>query len=204
MKLYLSPTTPFGRKITVLLREADLLDKVGVEWVAGTPLEPGNLPLAHNPLGKIPVLVLGDGTAVYDSRVISRFLDDHFGLGVYPKGAGLWPALAREAAIDGMIEAAVLVAYEMRLRPENLRFDGWMAAQWAKVSRVLDMFESAPPAPTPMGQVMAMDHIALACALAYLDFRHDSRGWRAGRPMLAAWQQGVQNRPSLRDTQPPV
>ncbi len=197
MKLYTSPTTPFGNKILVLLHEADLLAKVAVEVVAGTPLDLGSLPVAHNPLGKIPVLVLDDGTAVYDSRVISRFLDDHFGLGIYPTGAALWPALAREAAIDGIIESAVSMAYEVRLRPENLRFDGWIDAQWAKVTRTLDMFEAAPPT----GEIK-MEHIALACALAYLDFRHDARGWRDGRPRLAVWQGVMAGRESMRSTQP--
>ena len=202
MKLYTSPTTPFGRKILVLLREVDLHGKVAVALVAGTPLDPGSLPVAHNPLGKIPVLVLGDGTAIYDSRVISRFLDDHFGLGVYPTGAALWPALAREAAIDGIIESAVSMAYELRLRPENLRFDGWLTAQWAKVTRALDMFEAAPPPSTSAAAPISMEHIALACALSYLDFRHDARGWRDGRPKLAAWQDGMAGRQSMRDTQP--
>ena len=197
MKLYTSPTTPFGRKIAVLLREADLLDEVSVEMVAGTPLDAGSLPVLQNPLGKIPVLVLADGTAIYDSRVISRFLDDHFDLGVYPKGAALWPMLAREAAMDGMIEAAVLMAYEIRLRPEEMRFAPWVEGQWAKVTRALDMFEAAPP----MGAIN-MEHIALACALAYLDFRHDARGWRDGRPKLAAWQAVMAARPSMQETQP--
>ena len=202
MKLYTSPTTPFGNKILVLLHEADLLGKVVVEVVAGTPLDPGSLPVAHNPLGKIPVLVLDDGTAIYDSRVISRFLDDHFGLGIYPTGAALWPALAREAAIDGIIESAVSMAYEVRLRPENLRFDGWLTAQWAKITRALDMFEKVPPPDTSASASIPMEHIALACALAYLDFRHDGRGWRAGRPRLAAWQGAMAGRESMRSTQP--
>jgi glutathione S-transferase len=197
MKLYTSPTTPFGCKIAVLLHERDLLGRVAVEMVAGTPLDTGSLPVAHNPLGKIPVLVLEDGTAIYDSRVISRFLDDHFALGVYPTGAALWPALAREAAIDGIIEAAVTMAYEVRLRPENLRFEGWLIAQWAKITRALDMFEAAPPT----GDIN-MEHIALACALSYLDFRHDARGWRDGRPRLAEWQAQMAARQSMRDTQP--
>ncbi len=202
MKLYTSPTTPFGRKIAVLLRERDLLSKVAVELVAGTPLDSGSLPVAHNPLGKIPVLVLEDGTAIYDSRVISRFLDDHFGLGVYPTGAALWPALAREAAIDGIIESAVSMAYEVRLRPEDMRFQPWLNAQWAKVARTLDMFESAPPSGLTAAATITMEHIALACALAYLDFRHDARGWRVGRPKLAEWQETMVSRDSMRNTQP--
>jgi glutathione S-transferase len=143
------------------------------------------------------VLVLKGGTAVYDSRVISRFLNDHFALNIYPKGTDLWPFLAREAAIDGIIEAAVSMAYEARLRPENLRFAPWVDGQWAKITRALDMFEAA----APTGDIK-MEHIALACALAYLDFRHDARGWRAGRPRLAEWQGGMAGRQSMRDTQP--
>jgi len=197
MKLFTSPTTPFGRKIAVLLREKNLLTRVAVEMVAGTPLDAGSLPLAHNPLGKIPVLVLEEGTAIYDSRVISRFLDDHFALNIYPKGAGLWPALAREAAIDGIIEAAVLMAYEVRLRPEAQRFAPWIEAQWAKVIRALDMFETTLPA-------FPMEEIALACALSYLDFRHDARGWRNGRPTLTAWHKGWALRESMALTAPPA
>ena len=198
MQLYTSPTTPFGRKLLVLLREADLLGQVAVELVSGTPLDAGSLPVAHNPLGKIPVLVLDDGTALYDSRVISRFLDDHFALGIYPKTSDLWPFLAREAAIDGMIEAAVLMAYEARLRPSAAQFEPWVNAQWAKIARTLDMFETAPPAGP-----LDMTHIALTCTLSYLDFRHDARAWRNGRPNLTAWQTEMAQRPAMVATQPP-
>ena len=199
MQLYTSPTTPFGRKIAVLLHEKSLLDQVGLVLAAGTPLEPGTMPVAHNPLGKIPVLVLGDGTAIYDSRVITRFLDDHFDLGIYPKGAALWDALTREAAVDGIIDAAVLMAYELRLRPEDRQFAPWIDAQWSKISRALDMFEAAP-----LAGDFDMVQIALACALSYLDFRHDTRGWRVGRPNLAAWYQTQSARMSMVLTEQPV
>ena len=157
------------------------------------------MPVAHNPLGKIPVLVLGDGTAIYDSRVITRFLDDHFDLGIYPKGAALWDALTREAAVDGIIDAAVLMAYELRLRPEDRQFAPWIDAQWSKISRALDMFEAAP-----LAGDFDMVQIALACALSYLDFRHDTRGWRHGRPNLAAWYQTQSARKSMVLTAQPV
>jgi glutathione S-transferase len=192
MQLFTSPTTPFGRKIAVLLHEKSLLDRVAVTLVSGTPLDSGSFPVGHNPLGKIPTLVLADGSAIYDSRVIARFLDDHFDLGVYPKGAALWPALTAEAAVDGMIEAAVLMAYELRLRPADLQFNPWLDAQWLKISRTLDMFETLS---APKG--FDMPQIALACALSYLDFRHDARGWRDGRPTLAAWHHDISSRPSM-------
>lgn len=199
MQLYTSPTTPFGRKIAVLLHEKSLLDRVALTLAAGTPLDPGTMPVAHNPLGKIPVLVLGDGTAIYDSRVITRFLDDHFDLGIYPKGAALWDALTREAAVDGIIDAAVLMAYEVRLRPEDRQFAPWIDAQWSKISRALDLFEAAP-----LAGDFDMPQIALACALSYLDFRHDARGWRHGRPNLAEWYQTQSGRMSMVLTAQPV
>lgn len=197
MKLYTSPTTPFGRKIAILLVEKGLGAQVSTIMVAGTPLDAGSLPVAHNPLGKIPVLVLEDGTALYDSRVISRFLNDHFDLNIYPKGADLWPALAREAAIDGIIEAAVSMAYEARLRPENMRFAPWVEGQWAKIIRALDMFEANWP--MPCGE---MEQIALATALGYLDFRQSARNWRENRPKLTAWHSEYANRPAYLATTP--
>lgn len=199
MQLYTSPTTPFGRKIAVLLHEKSLLDRVALVLASGTPLDPGTMPVAHNPLGKIPVLVLGDGTAIYDSRVITRYLDDHFDLGVYPKGAALWQALTFEAAVDGIIEAAVLMAYEMRLRPQDSQFAPWIDAQWSKIARALDMFETAP-----LTGDFDMPQIALACALSYIDFRHDARGWRNDRPNLAAWYKTQSARQSMVLTVPPV
>lgn len=199
MQLYTSPTTPFGRKIAVLLHEKSLLDRVALTLASGTPLDPGTMPVVHNPLGKIPVLVLDGGTAIYDSRVITRYLDDHFDLGIYPKGAALWAALTFEAAVDGIIEAAVLMAYEVRLRPDDRQFAPWIDAQWSKITRALDMLETAP-----LSGDFDMPQIALACALSYLDFRHDARGWRIGRPNLAAWYQTQSARQSMVLTAQPV
>ncbi len=198
MQLFTSPTTPFGRKIMVLIHERGLLDKIDVNMVSGTPMDPGTMPVDHNPLGKIPTLVLDDGSAIYDSRVIARYLDDYFGLNLYPTGPDLWPALTLEAAVDGMIESAVLMAYESRLRPVEKQFQPWIDGQWAKVSRALDMFNAAPL------DTFDMPHIGLACALGYLDFRHDARGWRVGRENLAAWYADVSQRASLLATLPPA
>jgi glutathione S-transferase len=197
MKLYTSPTTPFGRKIAMLIAEKGLGAQIETVLVAGTALDVGTMPIAHNPLGKIPVLVLNDGTALHDSRVISRFLDDHFDLNIYPKGADLWPALAREAAIDGIIEAAVLMAYEVRLRPEEMRFAPWVEGQWAKIARALDMFEADWPV-----RCCEMEQIALATALGYLDFRQSARNWRENRPKLAAWHHEYATRPAYLATVP--
>ncbi|TXH93723.1 MAG: glutathione S-transferase family protein [Pseudorhodobacter sp.] len=201
MQLYTSPTTPFGRKVMVLIRESGLRDRVEEIGVAGTPLDPGSMPLVQNPLGKIPALVpVGGGAAIYDSRVICRYLDDLAGAGLYPKGADLWPVLTLEATADGMMEAAVLMVYETRLRPAELRYAPWVEGQWQKIARALDAVEDRWM--DLLGGPLTMAHIALGVVLGYLDFRHADRDWRAGRPKLAAWEKAFATRPAMLETRP--
>lgn len=200
MKLYSSPTTPFGRKISVQIIESGLADKVQTAIVAGTPLDPGTMPIERNPLGKIPVLDTPEGV-IYDSRVISRYLDDLSGKGLYPAAPLLWKTLTLEATADGITDAAVSMAYELRLRPEALRYPEWLEGQWGKISRALDMIEAQWIG--HLGGPLDMAHIALGAALEYLDFRHDARGWRKGRPQLAVWSAEFSKRASMTATQPP-
>jgi glutathione S-transferase len=200
MRLYSSPASPFVRKVTVVLHETGLLP--GVEMVAagGTPVAPGTMPVTRNPLGKIPVLEREDGPALYDSRVICRYLDDLAGGRLYPEKPRLWETLTLEATGDGMMEAAVLMVYEERTRPEEKRFDGWVEGQWAKIDRGLDALEARWVAhlagPLDAGQ------IAVGCALGYLDFRLAGRDWRTGRPALAAWEGRFAARPAMQATRP--
>lgn len=199
MKLYHSPTTPFGRKVMALILEIGLGDRVEILPASGTPLAPGSMPVDLNPLGKIPALVRDEGGTIYDSRVICRYLDELAGSNLYPK-ANLYEVLTLEATADGILEAALLMVYEDRLRPEDKRFAEWVEGQWSKIARTLDALESSWMAhlngPLDMGQ------IALGCALGYLDFRHDARGWREGRPKLAAWEANIVKRPAMQVTIP--
>jgi glutathione S-transferase len=200
LTLYHSPTSPFVRKVMVLLHECGRAGEVTLLPAAGHPLDPGTLPVTRNPLGKIPALERPDGPTLYDSRVICRFLDDRFAARLYPAPPRLWDCLTLEATADGMMEAAVLMRYETHVRPEDLRSAAWVEGQWAKVARALDALESRwlshLAGPFDMGVA------AVACALGYLDFRHATRDWRAGRPALAAWAARVEARPSLAATQP--
>ncbi len=182
----------------VLLYQTGLLSQVEVIPVSGTPLASGTMPVDQNPLGKIPVLVRDDGMALYDSRVICRYLDQVAGAGLYGSGDALWQVLTLEATADGILDAAVLMAYELRLRPEDKRFPDWLEGQWAKVTRALDMLEQRDLGAFSMGQ------IALACALYYLDFRHDARHWRSGRPNLTAFASQMDARPAMLATSPPA
>lgn len=200
MQLFHSPTTPFGRKVMVALLETGLEGRVTVVPATGTPVNPGTMPLDRNPLGKIPALITDEGEAIYDSRVICRYVDHLSGGRLYPPAPRLWRTLTLEATADGILDAAILVVYESRIRPEEKRFSDWTEAQWAKVARALDSVEGGwlehLSGPLDMGQ------IALASALGYLDFRHAARNWRDGRPELAAWERGFARRDSMIATRP--
>jgi glutathione S-transferase len=200
LRLYTSPTSPFARMVRVVAIEAGLEQDIVQTTATGTPLDPGSMPVGRNPLGKIPVLERPDGPALYDSRVICRYLDDISGGRLYPAKPRLWETLTLEATGHGITEAAVLMVYEARVRPEDRRFPEWVEGQWAKVARALDAIEARWMAhlagPLDMGQ------IAVGCALGYLDFRHEARGWRAGRPALAAWFKAFDGRPAMAATRP--
>lgn len=202
MKLYHSPTSPYVRKVMVLLAETGQQDDVTLVPAAGTPVDAGSLPLAQNPLGKIPALERPEGPALYDSPVICRYLDDRAGGRLYPAAPRLWDTLVLEATADGIVDAAILMVYEWRVRPETARFEPWVEGQWAKVARSLDAIEgrwmSHLAGPLDMGQV------AVGCALGYLDFRHGDRNWRGACPALAAWYEGFAARPSMQATVPPA
>lgn len=199
MKLFHSPTSPYVRKVLVLIAEAGI---EGIELIAasGTPLAPDTGVIERNPLGKIPALCREDGPTLYDSRVICQFLDHGAGNRFYPDGAKRWDTLTVEATADGMLDAALLMVYESRIRPEDKRFAPWVEGQWAKIDRALDVLETRwidhLNGPVEMGQ------IAVGCALGYIDFRHGSRDWRKGRPKLAAWEAKFAQRPSMLATVP--
>ncbi len=199
MKLYYSPTSPYVRKVVVLIKEAGL---TGIELAAatGTPLDPGSLPVDRNPLGKVPALDRDDGPTLYDSRVICRYLDALAGTGFYPPEPRLWDSLTVEATADGILDAALLMVYEIRLRPEDRRHAPWVESQWAKIDRALDAIEGRWMA--HLSDRIDIGQIALGCALGYLDFRHEARGWREGRPHLATWATAFSARPSMVATLP--
>lgn len=200
MKLYHAPASPFVRKVMVLLHEAGAADRVTLVPVSGNPLDPGTLPVDRNPLGKIPALERDDGPTLYDSRVITRYLDDRLAARLYPAAPRLWDTLVIEATGDGIAESAVLMRYEMHVRPEASRSLEWADAQWQKIDRALaaleDRWMSHLSGPLDMGQ------IAVGCALGYLDFRLAERNWRAGHPALATWSTAFEARPAMHATAP--
>ncbi|MDF1726276.1 MAG: glutathione S-transferase [Sulfitobacter sp.] len=201
MKLYYSPASPFVRKVAVLLHELGKRDAVTFETIQTSALAPNSALVASNPLGRIPALERPEGSTLYDSRVICQYLDAQFEGGLYPTGSRRWETLTLEATGDGIMDSAVSMAYEVRLRPEDKRFDDWIEAQWSKVDRALGVLDarwmSHLAGPLDMGQ------ISVGCALGYLDFRHGARNWRDGHEALARWYETFESRPSMQESRPP-
>lgn len=202
MRLYHSQTSPYVRKVMLLLEESGHTAAVDLVSVMGSPLDPGSLPIDRNPLGKIPALDRPEGPTLYDSRVICRYLDAHFSAGLYPEAPALWEVLTLEATADGILDAAVLMRYEELLRPADKRFPDWHEGQWQKVTRALDALESQwqPHLTGPLH----MGVLAVGAALGYLDFRHGTRPWRPGRPHLTALYDRLSARPAFQKTAPPA
>ena len=199
MQLLISPASPFVRKARVLIREAGLMDTVAEVNVATTPMNSAPEVVAANPMGKIPALIRADGPGIYDSRVITRFLDDLAGANLYPQSR-IWEILTLEATADAIMDATVAMSYEMRLRPQEQQSPDWIEAQWAKAARgiaaINSRWMSHLSGPINIGQ------IGVACALSYIDLRHDARGWRNENEALANWHADFSARDSMVATKP--
>ncbi|WP_127113014.1 glutathione S-transferase [Shimia sediminis] len=199
MKLISASASPFVRKVRVLMHETGQTEDIDLLDIKTSPVATNDDVKAANPVGKIPALIRDDAPALYDSRVICRFLDSRANAGLYPE-AMLWDVLTLEATADGIMDAAVLVTYEGRLRPAELQDDNWREAQWEKVARAVSALNtrwmSHLAGPLDMGQ------IAVGCALGYLDFRHDARKWRRGNDALATWYESFSQRDSMIATAP--
>ncbi|MFT4621047.1 MAG: glutathione S-transferase [Sulfitobacter sp.] len=200
MELLIAPASPFVRKARVAVRELDLMDAVTELEVTASPvLEVTEALIAANPTGKIPALTRPDGPAIYDSRVITRFLNAHAAGNLYPE-ARLWEVLTLEATAEAIMDASVSMTYEVRFREADKVSADWVEGQWRKVTRSLVAIEARWL--SHLSGPLDMAQIGLACALGYLDLRHDARGWRNTAPKVAEWEAIFAQRPSMLDTRP--
>src|SRR5258705_6969009 len=183
MKLLSSLLSPYVRKVRIAAAMKGLTDKI--ELVPIDTNIPDNPEINRaNPLAKVPALVV-DGQAIFDSHVICEYLDTQAASPqlIPPAGSARIKTLRLAALADGMLDAALLLVYEKRFRPQEKWHQPWQQRQQAKVDRALAVLEQEPPhwqASPDYG------HITLACALGYLDLRHEGR-WRQGHPKLVAW-----------------
>jgi len=175
-------TSPFGRKVRMAIDALGLSDRVTL--VPADPLDEKDTLREQNPLGKMPCLVRGDGSAIYDSGIIIEFLQEVAGTNrlLAQSGDARFQALTRSRLADGIIDASILVVYDGRFRPGEPPAERWLAHQRGKIMRGLAAFEKVPPDP----QKTDIVSIGLSCALGYLDWRRQV-DWRAAAPGLIDW-----------------
>jgi glutathione S-transferase len=200
MKLIASLTSPYARKIRIVLAEK----KIDFDLVLDSPWEPGNKVATLNPLGKVPVLVLDDDSTLFDSRVIAEYLDT-----VAPNNR-LIPASGRErisvkrweALADGVLDAAVAAFLEAR-RPEGERSQSWIERQRGKIELTLKVMSGELGEQAWChGTGLSLADIAVGCALGYLSFRLGDIPWADQYPNLANLHQKLMQRPAFADTVP--
>ncbi|WP_236187252.1 glutathione S-transferase [Pseudomonas protegens] len=204
MTLFHNPASPYVRKVMVLLHETGQLNRVALQASQLSPVAPDAALNQDNPLGKIPALRLDNGQVLYDSRVILDYLDQqHVGNPLIPRdGSARWRRLTLAALADGIMDASVLVRYELALRAPEKHWEQWLDGQRDKIRRALAVLEAEAIA--ELASHFDIAAISVACALGYLDFRHPDLEWRQDYPQLAAWYFEISQRPSMLATRPPV
>ncbi len=204
MTLFHNPASPFVRKVMVLLHETGQTNRVALQASQLTPVSPDPALNEDNPLGKIPALRLADGNVLYDSRVILDYLDhQHVGNPLIPRdGSARWRRLTLASLADGIMDAAVMIRYEVALRVPEKHWDEWLDSQRDKIRRALALLEA--DAIAELTSHFDVAAISVACALGYLDLRHPDLEWRKENPKLADWYFEVSQRPSMIATMPKV
>jgi glutathione S-transferase len=201
MKLIGSFTSPYVRKVRVVLAEKKLDYSFELENVWGAQT---NIHLS-NPLGKVPCLVMEDGSTMYDSRVIAEYLDTLTPVCklLPPNGRDRADVKVWEALADGVLDAAVLVRLEKTLRPAEQQSQPWMDRQMGKVRAGLQvMSDNLGEQAFCMGVHYTLADVAVGCALGWLAFRFPEIGWRSDFPNLARLSDKLSERASFKDTVP--
>ena len=197
MKLYYSPTSPFTRKVHIVLIEAGLMDRV--ELVHADGWDP-NAPLNQiNPLSQVPTLVLADGEVIYDSDVICDYLDGlHYVTPFIPTEQPARRSVLRMQALANGIMAASIAVFVERKRDPEMQSADWISFQQAAIGRGLDSLEENIDLSIPFD----LGSISAVCALGHLDFRDTFGDWRTGRDTLTSWYAHLQERASVKQTVP--
>lgn len=198
MKLFYSATSPYSRMVRLVVLEKGMQDKV--ELMLCNPFEDAQTLKTVNPLGKVPVLVLDDGDALYDSPVICAWLDNQsaFNPLIPETGKAHWRVRRCEALADGILDAAYNTVMERR-RPEGERSMNWIQNWTGEITNALVMVEADV---NDLGDSVTLAHLAFATALGYLEFRLPEIEWRDNGPATAAWYDIFRKRASMCETQP--
>jgi glutathione S-transferase len=196
MKLHWSPRSPYVRKVMIVAHETGLADRLRCVRTVVSAFAPAEELFRDNPLNKLPTLVLDDGTAIYDSRVVCEYLDTlHNGPKLFPTGGPERLLALRDQALgDGLLDVLMVRLIE-RLRPEAQRSSAILASNERKTAAALDRLEAE--AGRLAARPFDIGHVAIGTALGYVDFRFASDAWREARSKLAAWHAAFAERPSV-------
>ena len=200
MRMYWSSRSPYCRKVMVVAHELNVADRLHVERVVVGSAIPNEEVMAHNPLNKIPTIILEDGTTYSDSPVISELLDLWYGEGsLFPKEpADRIAALRWQALGDGFMDLLIQRLAEV-MRPAELRSQKHLASYEKKIAAVLGRLELEVAALERAA--FSIGHISIGCALGHLAFRFPDIKWMDGHPQLARWYSAFAARPSAKATE---
>lgn len=202
LRLIASPTSPYARKVRIVMSEK----RIECELEMTDPWSTDSTISESNPLGKVPCLIMDDGGAVFDSRVIVEYLDTLTPVGHLIPGSGRQRVEVRtwEALADGIVDALVLVRLEHTQRAAGTRSQAWIDRQMAKAVGGLRAAAAALADKAWCNdEHFTLADISIGVALSYLDFRFPEIAWRSQHPNLARHQEKVAARPSFLETQPP-
>ncbi|RJX33192.1 MAG: glutathione S-transferase [Oxalobacter sp.] len=201
MKLFGTLSSPYVRKVRIVLAEKKLDYQLILEDLSS----PDSKLQEVNPLGKVPCLVMDDGTAIYDSSVIVEYLDTLSPVSklIPPSGRERAEVRRWEALADGVMDAAVLVRLEETRRPAKQQSKEWVEHQMGKVGAGLQaMSKELNAKPFCSGNQYSLADIAVGAALGWLGFRFPQIDWRGEYPNLATLFEKLSARQSFKDTVP--
>ncbi|QND51417.1 glutathione S-transferase family protein [Phyllobacterium sp. 628] len=194
MKLLYQTHSPYARKVLVAIHESGLAGEVEVIHHETSPTRRNEDVYALNPLGKVPVLITSDGTAIFDSTVICDYIDGlHEREKLIPaNGEARWNALRLQTIAQGMADSGIVVRWETERRPEELRWSVMRDAQLQKIEAACDFVEMS----VDFGGPLDIGKIALGTTLSWIAFRN-VYAFEVGRPKLSAWYNAFCERPSM-------
>jgi glutathione S-transferase len=197
MKLHWSPKSPYVRKVMICAHELGMVPRLELVRSVAAMLKPNPAIMVDNPLSKIPTLVRGDGSTLFDSAVICEYLNDQAGGTLFPPaGEAKWEALRWHAFGDGLLDALILWRNEReRVQPLKALQDAFELKTRASLKQLDSEAVALGNAPLTIG------HVAIGCALGYLDYRFSALGWRDSAPQLSAWFANLGARPSFQATE---
>jgi glutathione S-transferase len=203
IKLVYSPRSPYARKVMVAAIELGLdkqLELISEKVGIGVKNEPYTS--AINPLGKVPALILEDGTSLSDSAVIVEYLDDLAGGGrLIPSGPARWRVLSEHSIVQGMTDSIVSARRERSARPSEFYWKVWDDDQMGRIWQALGWFEARPQS---LAGPLNIAQIGLVCGIGYMDFRMPENPWRGEFPKVTAFYAEQEERPSFVATKPPA